>query len=72
MKTDRRDAVTLAQTLRAGQLTAVWIPDEPHEAMRDLMRLWAIAKRVHSGEPWVYKRAIRQVKMEIPVERKRQ
>ena len=49
MKTDRRDAITLAQTLRAGQLTAVWIPDEPHEAMQDLMRLWAIAKRVHSG-----------------------
>jgi hypothetical protein len=46
---NRRDAITLAQTLRAGQLTAVWIPDEPHVAMRDLMRLWAIAKRVHSG-----------------------
>src|SRR5665213_3624543 len=35
VKTDRRDAMMLAQTLRAGQLTAVWIPDEAHEAMRD-------------------------------------
>jgi len=39
VKTDRRDAMMLAQTLRAGQLTAVWIPDEAHEAMRDLVRL---------------------------------
>src|SRR5450631_3700168 len=35
----------LAQTLRAGQLTAVWIPDEAHEAMRDLVRLRAQAMR---------------------------
>ena len=28
VKTDRRDAMMLAQTLRAGQLTSVWIPDE--------------------------------------------
>jgi transposase len=41
VKTDRRDAMMLAQTLRAGQLTAVWIPDEAHEAMRDLVRLRA-------------------------------
>jgi transposase len=39
VKTDRRDAMMLAQTLRAGQLTSVWIPDEAHEAMRDLVRL---------------------------------
>src|SRR6056297_3103452 len=39
VKTDRRDAMMLAQTLRAGQLTAVWVPDEAHEAMRDLVRL---------------------------------
>jgi len=35
VKMDRRDAMMLAQTLRAGQLTAVWVPDEAHEAMRD-------------------------------------
>ena len=38
VKTDRRDAMMLAQTLRAGQLTAVWVPDEAHEAMRDLRK----------------------------------
>jgi transposase len=36
--TSRRDAVALAKLLRAGELTAVWVPDESHEAMRDLVR----------------------------------
>src|SRR5208337_3970008 len=45
VKTDRRDAMMLAQTLRAGQLTAVWVPDEAHEAMRDLVRLRAQAMK---------------------------
>jgi transposase len=39
VKTDRRDAVTLARLHRAGELTAVWVPDEGHEAMRDLVRM---------------------------------
>jgi transposase len=30
--------VQLARLLRAGELTAVWVPDEAHEAMRDLVR----------------------------------
>ena len=38
VKTDRRDAMMLTQTLRAGQLTEVWVPDEAHEAMRDLRK----------------------------------
>ena len=38
VKTNRRDAVSLARLLRAGELTAVWAPDERHEAMRDLVR----------------------------------
>jgi len=38
IKNDRRDAVTLARLLRAGELTAIWVPDEDHEAMRDLVR----------------------------------
>ena len=38
VKTDRRDAVTLAQLHRAGELSAVWVPDVAHEAMRDLVR----------------------------------
>ena len=45
VKTDRRDAMMLAQTLRAGQLTEVWVPDEAHEAMRDLVRLRMQAMR---------------------------
>jgi transposase len=38
IKTNRRDAVTLARLLRAGELTAVWVPDAVHEAVRDLVR----------------------------------
>jgi transposase len=38
VKTNRRDAVTLARLLRAGELTAVWVPDAIHEAVRDLVR----------------------------------
>jgi transposase len=38
IKTDRRDAVSLARLHRAGELTAVWVPDPGHEAMRDLVR----------------------------------
>ncbi len=38
IKTDRRDAVSLARLLRAGELSPVWVPDEAHEAMRDLVR----------------------------------
>ncbi len=38
IKTDRRDANKLAQMLRSGDLTAVWVPDEEQEAMRDLTR----------------------------------
>lgn len=38
VKTDRRDALTLARLHRAGELTAVWVPDQDQEAMRDLTR----------------------------------
>ena len=38
VKTNRRDALSLAKLLRAGELTAVWVPDRHHEAMRDLTR----------------------------------
>lgn len=38
VKTDRRDAISLARLHRAGELTAVWVPDLGHEAMRDLAR----------------------------------
>jgi transposase len=38
VKTNRRDALSLVKQLRAGDLTAVWVPDPRHEAMRDLTR----------------------------------
>jgi transposase len=38
IKTDRRDASALAVLLRAGELTPIWVPDDAHEAMRDLVR----------------------------------
>jgi transposase len=38
VKTNRRDAESLAKLLRAGELTAIWVPDARHEAMRDLVR----------------------------------
>lgn len=43
VKTDRRDALTLARLHRAGELTAVWVPDPAHEAMRDLVRARMLA-----------------------------
>jgi transposase len=45
VKTNRRDAVSLARLLRAGELTAVWVPDTAHEAMRGLVRARAAAAR---------------------------
>lgn len=44
VKTDRRDALRLAQLLRAGELTAVWVPSENDEALRDLVRAREDAK----------------------------
>ena len=38
IKTDRRDAMMLARLARSGELTAVVVPDEADEAVRDLMR----------------------------------
>jgi transposase len=44
VKTDRRDALKLARLLRSGDLTPVWVPDQEHEALRDLVRARADAK----------------------------
>jgi transposase len=44
VKTDRRDAGKLARSYRAGDLTAVWVPDAAHEALRDLVRAREAAK----------------------------
>ena len=45
VKTDRRDAVKLARCHRNGDLTAVWVPDEASEALRDLVRQREAAKQ---------------------------
>ena len=38
VKTNRRDSVALVKLLRAGELRAMWVPDNVHEAVRDLTR----------------------------------
>jgi transposase len=45
IKTDRRDAINLAKRHRAGELTPVWVPDQAHEAIRDLVRARQAAVR---------------------------
>jgi len=45
VKADRRDAERLARSLRSGDLTAVWVPDAAHEALRDLVRAREAAKK---------------------------
>jgi hypothetical protein len=42
-KTDQRDALQLARLHRAGELTAIHVPDETDEAIRDLTRARADA-----------------------------
>jgi transposase len=38
VKTDRRDSESLSRFHRAGELTAVWVPDQEQESIRDLTR----------------------------------
>lgn len=45
VKNDRRDALQLARCLRAGDLTAICVPDQDTEALRDLERCREAAKR---------------------------
>ena len=42
--------MNLAKLLRAGELTAVWIPDDRHEAMRDLSRARLAAHKDLKGK----------------------
>jgi transposase len=44
-KNDKRDAAALAQLHRGGLLTAIWVPDAAHEAMRELIRARLAAVR---------------------------
>src|ERR1700684_21048 len=45
VKTDWRDALKLARSHRSDDLTAVWVPDEESEALRDLVRQREAAKQ---------------------------
>ena len=45
MKTDREDAAMLARCYRAGDLTAVWVPDAATEALRDLVRAREVTRQ---------------------------
>ena len=45
VKTNRRDAQKLARCYRSGDLTAVWVPDAAHEALRDVVRAREAAKK---------------------------
>jgi transposase len=47
VKTDRRDALRLAQLFRAGELTSIYVPTEEDEALRDLVRAREDAKEDH-------------------------
>ena len=38
IKNDNRDAISLARLHRAGEITAIYVPDREDEAMRDLTR----------------------------------
>ena len=38
VKTNSHDAIQLAKLLRACELTPVWVPDETHEAVRELVQ----------------------------------
>jgi transposase len=44
VKTDRRDAIKLVRSLRAGDLSAVHVPTVEDEAFRDLARAWSSAR----------------------------
>lgn len=44
VKTDRRDAIRLAQLYRAGELTSVYVPTKEDEILRDLVRAREDAK----------------------------
>src|SRR3712207_4469405 len=48
VKTNRRDALTLAKLHRAGERTPVWVPDPSHEAMRERSEERRVGKECRS------------------------
>jgi len=64
VKTDRRDARQLARLLRSGDLTPVWVPDEEHEALRDLVRAREDARqdrsrKIHQLDKFLLRNGVR-------------
>jgi transposase len=60
IKTDRRDAVRLAQLFRAGELTPIYVPSRDDEALRDLVRAREDAKEdVHRARQRIIKFLLR-------------
>lgn len=53
IKNDRRDCARLAELARAGELQAIWVPDEEHESLRDLCRARedAVSARLKARQP---------------------
>ena len=51
IKTDRRDAIKLVRSLRAGDLSAVHVPSVEDESFRDLARAWSAAREATSSGP---------------------
>ncbi len=49
VKTDRRDAITLARVMRSGDLTSIYVPAVEDEALRDLSRGREERCRISSG-----------------------
>jgi len=67
VKTDGRDAMNLARLLRSGDLTAAWVPSPEDEALRDLVRARAAAKKdevraKHRLEKFLLRRGVRAPK----------
>lgn len=61
VKTDRKDAEKLARLLRAGELTAVWVPTQEHEASRNLVRARdAVRKDLRRAQQRVEKLLLRE------------
>jgi transposase len=66
VKTDRRDAVKLARLLRSGELTAIWVPDAEHEALRDLSRAREAARDTRHQARQQLRALLLRLGMEIP------
>ncbi|MCM3126223.1 transposase [Paenibacillus sp. MER 78] len=61
IKTDRRDALQLAQLFRAGELTSIYVPTREDEALRDLIRTRSDAREdLHRARQRLIKFLLRQ------------